>query len=140
MQSEGHVRVQEKPYYRLSAPFAGTNFHSIELNCQVVVATAQFMATGVYSSGRQVTPLSVGWFDFPLNSFLVGNPHYTLTESRFVPLCASSTMLIILAIAPLDSNSPTSGTIPAAVFQDFATGKTNNEDGFLAATVQFNCP
>lgn len=112
---------------------------SIKLNQQVVVASTQFTATGVYSSGKQLTPLSVGWFDFSLNSFVVGNPHYSLTNSRFTPLCTSGTALIVMAIAPTAANAPVSGAIPVNVFQDFATGKTNNEGGFLAATTQITC-
>ena len=113
---------------------------SVKINQQMAVAFPEFNATGIYSSGRQVTPLSVGWFDFPLNSFLVGNPHYTLTKSAFLPQCTAGVALIVMAITPIDANASTSGTIPASVFQDFATGKTNNENGFLAATAQLNCP
>jgi hypothetical protein len=113
---------------------------SIKIDQQMAVASPEFIATGMYSSGRQVTPLSAGWFDFPLNSFLLGNPHYALTMSAFVPQCTAGTTLIVMAITPIDANASTSGTIPAAVFQDFAKGKTNNEDGFLATTTQLNCP
>jgi hypothetical protein len=113
---------------------------SIKINQQMAVAFPEFNATGIYSSGRQVTPLSVGWFDFPLNSFLVANPHYTLTKSAFLPQCTAGVALTVMTIAPIDANASTSGTIPASVFQDFATGKTNNEGGFLAATAQLNCP
>jgi len=113
---------------------------SIKINQQMAVAFPEFTATGIYSSGKQVTPLSAGWFAFPLNSFLVGNPHYTLTKSAFLPQCTAGAALTVMAITPTDANASTTGTIPAAVFQDFATGKTNNEGGFLAATTQLTCP
>ena len=116
------------------------SLQSLKITSQVAVTSFQFTATGLYSSGKQLTPLSVGWFDFTFNSFLVGNPHYTLTKSRFVPLCTSGEVLIVMAIAPVDPNASATGTVPTAVFQDFATGKTNNEGGFIAATTQINCP
>jgi len=79
-------------------------------------------------------------FDFPVNSFLIGNPHYTLTKSAFLPQCTPGVALVVLAITPIDASASTSGTIQANVFQDFAAGKANNEDGFLASTAQLNCP
>jgi hypothetical protein len=113
---------------------------SIRINQKVAAASSQFTATGIYSDGTQTTPLAVGWFQWTFSSFLVGTPHYSLRNSPFLPQCASGTALTIMAVAPLDPHAQSSGTIPVGVFQDFALGKTNTEGGFVAGTIQQNCP
>jgi hypothetical protein len=47
----------------------------------------------------------------------------------------------VIAVTPTDPNAPTTGAIPAQVFNDLVLARTSTvEDGFVSATAQLICP
>lgn len=113
---------------------------SIRINRQPGAA-AQFTATGIYSSGRQVTPLAVSWMTWDYATFVANQPNYRLTSSPYVPQCSGSgTGWTLAAFRPIDPSAPASGPIPASVLQDLVSGKASTESGFVATTLQVTCP
>ncbi|HEX7893661.1 MAG TPA: hypothetical protein VF447_05665 [Terriglobales bacterium] len=114
---------------------------SLRINQQLTGASATFTATGIYSNGRQVTPTAVSWVNWSVTTFVSGQPRYLLKSSPFVPPCsASGAVSTVAAVAPMDPHAPSTGPIPANVWADLITGKTQSEGGFVGATAQLTCP
>jgi hypothetical protein len=110
-------------------------------------AAASYTATGTFSSPPlSVTPLSVSWLVMGPGLDPPG-PGYTLTPGAFLAQrCSqveskSATNYVVVAYAPTNPNAPSSGPMPAQVFQDLVTAHTMaSEGGFVAATATLTCP
>ena len=109
-------------------------------------ASASYTATGTYSSAPvTVTPLSVSWLIMGPGLDPPG-PGYAETPGVFqAQRCSqvqskTTTNYVVVAFAPADPNAPSSGPMPAQVFQDLVTAHTmTSEGGFVAATAALTC-
>ncbi len=97
----------------------------------------QFVAAGAFNtSPTAVNPLPVSWYVVPQDTAAV----YTLTGQPFSIMCQTGSSVI--ALAPMNPNAPSSGTIPTQVFQDLVINHTiTAEGGFVASNAQYAaCP
>jgi hypothetical protein len=106
---------------------------------------AQFTATGQFSSmPTSVSPAQVSWWQSPPAidppSGMFG---LTLTNQPFMAQCSgfpSGTVITVTALAPMDANN-SDPSIPLKPFVDLVLQHTaTQENGFVAATAQMNCP
>ena len=121
---------------------AAPMLQSITISPQSGQSSTQFTAIGTYSNGKRVTPLPVSWVNpLVLTVALSTHPPYSLTTQSLVGQCGTSTgPMTFAAIAPADPNAPASGAMPVKVYQDLISGAARNEQGFVGATAQLNCP
>lgn len=103
--------------------------------------SAQFVATGMYSNGKTVTPLAVSWFVIKVPD-IDPAPAYNLTAAPFGQLCPSllAGSFLVTAFAPQNPNAPTSGSMPVNVWEDMIHASVQTEGGFVGGSAHFNCP
>jgi hypothetical protein len=97
----------------------------------------QFVASGMFNaSPTTVNPLPASWYVVPQDTA----PIYTLTSQPFKMMCKTGASVI--ALAPTDTNAPSSGAIPSQVFDDLVINHTiAAEGGFIASPPQYAaCP
>jgi len=100
----------------------------------------QFIATGTYSNGKQVTPIPVSWVNAGLPIAVTTQPPYSLSSSPFVVVClATGVTPAVAAMAPANPRAPNRGSVPVGVWQYLVFGNTQNEGGFVGATAQLTC-
>lgn len=119
---------------------ATPTLQSISISPASSSGPAQFVATGVYSNGKTVTPLPVDWSNDAV--VLDPPPAYHLTATPFTQPCVAgvSGSFVISAFAPQNPNAPSSGSMPMNVWQDMIHASVQSEGGFVSGSAHLNCP
>jgi len=117
------------------------------MQVEPAVATAQnghaeFTAKGAFDK----SPTSVD--SLPASWIVLGPgvepppPGYMLTEGYGTAICVvPGQKYVVVGLSPVNPNAPSSGAVPAQVWNDLViTRSTMEEGGFVAATAQMNCP
>jgi len=113
---------------------------SIVVTPSTATGSTQFTATGIYSNGKQVTPIAVSWFFLANSSDLDPAPFYSLVRGPYTGQCPASGSYLITAFAPQSPTAPNSGAMVASVWFELVTGQTRNLGGFVAGNAQLTCP
>jgi len=103
----------------------------------------QYSATGTFNKApTTVSPLAVSWY--VVNSAVISDVSppdygYSLTTDPYsLEPCVLTDSVV--ALAPMNPNAPTSGAIPAKIYQDLVVTRTVSvEGGFVAASAPANC-
>lgn len=106
-----------------------------------------YTAAGTYNtSPMTVNPQPVSWYimgpgiDPPPAAYSLLPAAYTAQRCSQIQNKTPTTYTVI-ALAPVDSTAPNSGTVPNQIFQDLVITRTMTaEGGFVSATAKLTCP
>ena len=102
-----------------------------------------YTASGTFNKApATVSPLPVSWYvvNSAVSPEVIGQEYgYTLTTEPYsLSPCALTDTVV--ALAPMNPNAPTTGTVPSKVYQDLVVTHTVSvEGGFVAAAAPANC-